>query len=213
MATSNSNQSLQPESIPALVGDRRADERHRTILQVAKLSTVQGDELCILRNLSAGGLRAEVYRELSVGEPVRFELKTGRSMTGHVAWVDGLSIGVEFDRRIPIMPYLTHQVIGELGRRIRPPRVQVREPALLRVADREFAVEIVDASQAGMRVKTDRVLYEGGACQVVAEGLGTRGVIVRWCHDGEVGLQLKQPLSFRDFAAWRTRGVRQHVIQ
>jgi hypothetical protein len=201
------------EDIPALAGDRRADERHRTILQVAKLSTVQGDELCILRNLSAGGLRAEVYRELSVGEPVRFELKTGRSMTGYVAWVDGMSIGVEFDHRIPIVPYLTHQVIEELGRRIRPPRVQVREPALLRVADREFAVEIVDASQAGMKIRTDRVLYEGGGCQVVAEGLGTRGVLVRWCRDGEVGLQLKQPLSFRDFAAWRTRGVRQHVMQ
>src|SRR3569623_236087 len=174
MATSNSNQSLQPETIPALVGERRADERHRSILQGGKLATVQGDELCILRNLSAGGLRAEVYRELSVGEPVRFELKTGRSMTGHVAWVDGLSIGVEFDRRIPIVPYLTHQVIGELGRRIRPPRVQVREPALLRVADREFAVVIVVASHAGFRVMTDGVLYDGGAVLVCAEGLGSR---------------------------------------
>jgi hypothetical protein len=189
----------------APIGDQRVDSRHRTVLQVAKLETAHGDELCILRNVSAGGLRADVYSELAVGEPVRFELKTGRSVAGRVVWTDGSAIGVEFDRKVPILAYLAHQAIEELGRRIRPPRVHIGEPGLLRVADREFPVEIYDASQAGMRVRTDRVLFEGGACQIVADGLGERGATVRWCHDGQVGLQFKQPLQFRDFAAWRTR--------
>lgn len=192
-------------STSASAVEQRADSRHRTVLQVAKLETAHGDELCILRNVSAGGLRADVYTELAVGDPVRFELKTGRSVAGRVIWTDGSAIGVEFDRKVPILAYLAHQAIEELGRRVRPPRVHIGERGLMRVADREFAVEIIDASQAGMRIRTDRVLFEGGGCRVYADGLGERGATVRWCHDGEVGLQFKQPLQFRDFAAWRTR--------
>ena len=59
----------------------------------------------------------------------------------------------------------------------------------------------------------DRVLFEGGACQIVADGLGERGATVRWCHDGDVGLQFKQPLQFREFAAWRTRSKTAGRIQ
>ena len=186
--------------------EQRADGRHRTVLQVARIETPRGDELCILRNVSAGGLRAHVYCDLAVGEPVRFELKTGSSVAGRVAWARDSAIGVEFDRKVPILAYLAHQAITELGRRVRAPRIHIGEPAIMHVADREVAIEIVDASQAGMRVRTDCALIADGDCRIIAEGLGERGAIVRWCHDGEAGLQLKRPLDFRDFAAWRTRG-------
>jgi hypothetical protein len=189
--------------LPAV--DQRADQRHRTVLQVAKLATVHGDELCILRNVSAGGLRAEVYCELAPGEPVEFELKTGRRVAGTVVWVEGNAIGVQFDRRVPILSYLAHQAIKELGRRVRAPRVHIGERGLMRVAEREFDIDILDASQGGMRIRTDRVLYAGGACQIVANGLGERAALIRWCRDGEVGLELKRPLAFGEFAAWRKR--------
>ena len=190
----------------APIGDQRADDRHRTVLQVARIETVHGDELCILRNVSAGGLRANVYREVAVGEPVRFELRTGRAVAGRVVWVDGSAIGVQFDRKVPILAYLAHQAIEELGRRVRSPRIDIGERAVMRVEDREFEVEIINESQAGMRIRTDRMLVVGSACKIVADGLGERGATIRWCHDGQAGLQLKQPLEFRDFALWRTRG-------
>ncbi|MDB5680802.1 MAG: PilZ protein [Sphingomonas bacterium] len=188
-------------------GDQRADERHRTVLQVAKLTTAGGDELCILRNVSAGGLQAVVYCSLAVGDPVRFELRTGRGMAGRVVWTGGSVIGVAFDRKVPILAYLAHQAIKEMGRRVRPPRVRIGEPGAVRVADREFPVGIVDASQAGMRISTVQMLSAGDTCQIVADGLGERGAVVRWCLDGEIGLQLKQPLSFHEFARWRTRNL------
>ena len=106
---------------------------------------------------------------------------------------------------MPILSYLAHQAMQELGRRVRPPRVRIGEPGILRLPDGDFLAGIVDASQAGMRIRTDRTLSAGGACQVVAEGLGERGALVRWCRDGEIGLQLKRPLCFREFAQWRTK--------
>jgi hypothetical protein len=189
----------------SVADDQRTDARHRTVLQVAKLVTESGDELCILRNVSAGGLRAEVYSDLAIGDPVQLELRTGRCMGGQVVWTSGPSIGVEFDRKVPILSYLAHQAMQELGRRVRPPRVRIGEPGILRVAEGDSLTDIVDASQAGMRVRSDRRLSAGAACQVVAEGLGARGALVRWCRDGQIGLQLKQPLSFREFGQWRTR--------
>jgi hypothetical protein len=186
-------------------GDLRADQRHRTVLQVAKLATERGDELCILRNVSAGGLRAEVYCDLAVGDSIQLELRTGRGMAGQVVWTDGSSIGVAFDRKVPILSYLEHQAIQELGRRVRSPRVRIGEPGILRLPEGDSLTSIVDASQAGMRIRTDRQLSAGGACKVVTGGLGERGALVRWCRDGEVGLQLKRPLSFQEFAEWRTR--------
>lgn len=189
------------------MGDQRSEPRHRTVLQVAKLATARGDELCILRNVSAGGLRAQVYCDLAVGEAVEFELRTGRRMAGRVIWAEGSSIGVKFDRKVPILAYLAHQAIEELGQRVRPPRVGVGEKATIRVEDRELSVAIVDASQAGMCICADRVLSENASCLIKADGLDERGAIVRWSRDGHAGLQFKRALSFREFGTWRT-GVR-----
>ncbi len=186
-----------------LILDPRTDLRHRTVLQIAKLTTAHGDQLCILRNVSAGGLEAVVYCDLAVGDPVQFELRTGRSMAGLVVWTNGSSIGVAFDHKVPILSYLTHQAIQEMGRRVRSPRVRIDEGGFLRVADHEFPVDIVDASQAGMRIRTNRTLATGGPCQIVTDGLGERGALVRWSRDGEVGIQFNQPLSFSEFGQWR----------
>ncbi|MDB5677921.1 PilZ domain-containing protein [Sphingomonas bacterium] len=206
MATITSGQSSETDRNAASpAGDLRADARHRTVLQVAKLATERGDELCILRNVSAGGLRAEVYCQLAVGDPVQLELRTGRGMAGRVVWASGSSIGVAFDRKVPILSYLAHQAMQELGRRVRPPRVRIGEPGILRLPEGDFLAAIVDASQAGMRIRSDRKLSAGTECKVVGEGLGERGALVRWCRDGEMGVQLKQPLSFREFAQWRTK--------
>lgn len=192
----------------AVIPDQRTDVRHRTVLQVAKLATVHGDQLCILRNVSAGGLEAVVYCDLAIGDPVQFELRTGRGMAGRVVWARDSSIGVAFDRKVPILAYLAHQAIEEMGRRVRSPRVRINETGVLRVADRELPISIVDASQAGMRFRTDRVLSAGQPCKIVADELGERGAIVRWCREGEVGVQLKQPLSFHEFAQWRAAKLR-----
>lgn len=188
--------------------EQRVDERHRTVLQVAKLATAQGEELCILRDVSGGGFQAVVYRNLAVGDVVSLELRTGRRMAGRVAWTNGSLIGAAFDQKVPILSYLAHQAFAEMGRGARPPRVRIDEPAALRVGTGVSAVDIIDASQAGMRVRSEHVLSAGNIVQIAADGLGERSASICWCRDGEVGLRFKQPLSFRDFGQWRTHKVR-----
>jgi PilZ domain len=53
-----------------------------------------------IRNLSAGGLMAELPARVSRGEPVEINLRSIGWITGHVAWVTEGRLGIAFDHSI-----------------------------------------------------------------------------------------------------------------
>ena len=53
-----------------------------------------------IRNLSAGGLMAEVPARVARGEPVEINLRSIGWITGHVAWVTEGRLGIAFDHSI-----------------------------------------------------------------------------------------------------------------
>lgn len=191
------------DRIARLAAERRRNARHATVLQIAKLSTDQCEELCILRDISSNGLRAEVYCPMNIGDEVSFELKTGRRVSGRVAWTDGKSIGVEFDVKIPVLAVLAHQTLDELGYKARQPRLRTDAPARLYIDDNAISVRLCDVSQAGTRISVDRILRLGARCEIALEGLGRRKAIIRWYRNGEAGVLFVQPMTYPEFAAWR----------
>src|SRR4051812_28657856 len=62
--------------------ERRSAARHLTILRVGALVGPHGRELCLVRNISAGGLMAHVYSNHRMGERVAVELKTKQPIEG-----------------------------------------------------------------------------------------------------------------------------------
>src|SRR5438067_147851 len=74
--------------------ERRQATRHLTILRVGALIGPEGRELCLIRNISAGGLMAHVYSHHPKGEPVAIEFKTNHHIHGKVIWSEGSNIGV-----------------------------------------------------------------------------------------------------------------------
>lgn len=189
--------------VAATTAERRLNARHATVLQIAKLSTDRCEELCILRDISSHGLRAEVYYPMSVGDRVSFELKTGRRVSGRVIWTDGKSIGVEFDTRIPVYSILAHQTLDDLGYKARQPRLRTDAPAQLYIDDDAILARLCNVSQAGTRISVDRILRLGARCEIALEGLGRRKAIIRWYRNGEAGVMFVQPMTYPEFAAWR----------
>lgn len=63
-----------------------------------------------IRNLSAGGLMAEIAEPLSLGEAVEFEVRGIGWIPGRVAWRVAGRIGVAFDH--PIDPVLARKPVG-----------------------------------------------------------------------------------------------------
>lgn len=63
-----------------------------------------------IRNLSAGGLMAEVPTRVSRGESVEIHLRGIGWITGHVAWVTEGRLGIAFDH--PIDPKDARKPVG-----------------------------------------------------------------------------------------------------
>ncbi|MDO6413004.1 PilZ domain-containing protein [Sphingomonas sp. BIUV-7] len=191
------------EHIEVETHERRRAMRHTTVFQVAKLCTDRSEELCILRDISDTGLRAEVYCKMEPGEHVVLEMRTGHRVAGTIIWSREPSIGVRFDKEISVPEVLAHCSFDDRLGRIRPPRIDVAMSALLLSGRQLIDIAIRNISQAGLKVASAETLLAGSEVTVRLQGIGQRGAKVRWYRDGEAGLQLLAPLTYAEFAAWR----------
>lgn len=90
---------------------KRGMDRDSLLLKATLRFPVSKDEREVrIRNLSAGGLMAEVPVQVSRGEPVEINLRSIGWITGHVAWVTEGRIGIAFDH--PINPKDARKPVG-----------------------------------------------------------------------------------------------------
>ena len=188
--------------------ERRRSGRHMTVFQIAKIVTPQSQELCILRDISDTGLRAELYSPAVPGETVTFEMRTGHRVSGRIVWHRERSIGVQFDHEISVPEVLAHCSFDDRLGRMRPPRIEVEIPAIIMVERQLIDVVIRNISQAGMKVACAETLVPGAQIVVRFVGIGQRMATVRWSRHGESGLQLAQALTYGEFVAWRGECLR-----
>jgi hypothetical protein len=190
-----------------IAGERRKSQRHITVLQVAKLVTDSCEELCIVRDISSGGLKAEIYCSLHIDEKVQIQFKSGQQVAGHVVWVEDRQAGIEFDQAIETEQLLVRREHDPEGRPLRAPRLKVDMPGMLRVNGEQVYVHVSDISLDGCKVDSDLLLKPGTGCEISLPGLGYRLASVRWFRDNQAGVRFHERLSYQDFAQWRHRLV------
>lgn len=186
--------------------DRRRSDRHAVVAQVAKIRLSSGrEELCRLRDISASGLRADVYIPLKPGDHLDIELRTAHTVGCRIVWaVDG-TIGVAFDEPIPAAAMLAHCAFNDPGGgNLRPPRLKANIRGLLRIGAGSSAVTISNVSQAGLQIVAPAPLKSGTACTIVLPGLVARAATICWWRDGCAGLMLDEAIDYADFARWRS---------
>ena len=81
--------------------ERRTDERVAPILRIAKLLTEDGERLLRVRNMSAGGLMAEVTSPPEVGKAVEIEFST-QKIPAMVVWIREGMVGLKFDQNLDL---------------------------------------------------------------------------------------------------------------
>lgn len=183
--------------------ERRRDVRHQAVFQVAKLKSDRLEELCMVRDVSPSGLKAEVYYPLEVGERVRITLRTEHAMVGRVVWTRDHLVGVEFDSAVPVLAMLAHCSVDDRIGGIRPPRLDSDFQAFVRIDGREQELDVLNVSQAGMKINVPYVVPPGTRCDILIDMVGWREATVRWHRNGEAGILLAHPLSYGEFASWR----------
>ena len=139
-----------PPSMPA---ERREGERFLTLFRVGSLHVGERRELCLIKNVSAGGMRIRAYATIDPGTVVSIELKCGQPVGGQVTWYRDGDAGIEFDSPIDVVDLLS---AGADGPRPRMPRVQVDAAIMLREGANLSRVMLCDLSQGDLSVFVTR---------------------------------------------------------
>jgi hypothetical protein len=185
--------------------DRRRDIRHLTILRVGTVVVDDRRELCLVRNISAGGLMAVVYSDFEVDQRIAIELKTDQPIPGIVTWTRDSTIGVAFEGKVDLGEVLSNAAMLDNGRRPRMPRVPVDRMATLRAGARTYWVSTRDISQGGVKVEADQPLDIGGETVVMLENFRPIPGVVRWKKENVAGISFNQVIPFHELSRWLTQ--------
>ena len=193
------------EQVP-LPPERRNQERKVTILRVGTLVIDGRRELCLIRNISAGGLMAHVYSAVQPEQRVTVELKSNQPIEGWVHWVEGTNAGIAFDTPVDITELLSNPQVLENGWRPRAPRVEIDRMATLRVGARTFWVHTRDVSQGGVKIDTDQKFEVDTEVVVTLENFRPLSGTVRWQKDRSCGIAFNALIPFEQLIDWLKHG-------
>ena len=190
--------SLSSEA-PAEPVDRRSGERHLTIYRVGALMIDGQRELCLIKNISEGGMMVRAYCDIGAGTPVAVELKTGQMVAGTVSWLREPNVGIAFDEPIDVIEVLSQSMEGP---RPRMPRVEVFCRATIRDGAAALRVRLHDISQGGIKVETSAALTKGCDVAISLPGLETQAGVVRWTDERLAGLSFNRLLPLATLIGW-----------
>ena len=179
--------------------ERRAEERFVRLLRVGAITLDGRRELCLIRNISAGGAMIGAYSPVPIGISVSIEFKQGDCIAGTVHWVENGLTGIRFDQPIDVLALLA----TDAGRpQPRLPRIELECSAWVRQEARLIRAKVVNVSQGGLCVRTSSPLELGGDVVATLPGLTPASGVVKWgsgdCH----GIGFNRPLLLRELVDW-----------
>jgi hypothetical protein len=185
--------------IPPAKKSRRSDKRHLTLFRVGTLVVGDRRELCLVKNISAGGALIRVYSRLEDGQKVKVELKERQPIAGKVIWVRGTDAGIEFAKAVDVAELLRSS--GD-GPRPRMPRVEVSCLAFVRAGAVTNRVTIHNISQGGLSVESAKPLTKGANVTVTLPGMPPQGATIRWCDGNRYGITFNAVLPLAGLVDW-----------
>ena len=187
------------EAAPA-PAQRRTDERHLSLLRVGTLLIDGRRELCLIRNISAGGMMIRPYSEIAEGSRVSIELKQDEPVEGTARWTRDECVGVEFDQPIDVIG-----LISSAGQEARPrkPRIQVSCLAWVREDGTIHRTKALNVSQGGVKVVTSADISVGSDVVVSLPGLPPCPALIRWKNGEAYGITFNRALSLPQLVEWQ----------
>ncbi|HEU5285965.1 MAG TPA: PilZ domain-containing protein [Sphingomicrobium sp.] len=184
---------------PPAPSERRESERQLTLFRVGSLVIGDRRELCLIKNVSAGGMMIRAYCAIEPGTRVSVELKCGEAVAGSALWVEGETIGLAFDEPVDVVELLATSMQGP---RPRMPRIEVDCVASIREGATVHRVMVRDVSQGGIKVATEKALGVGADVMVTLAGLAPVAGVVRWSESGCYGVTFNRVLPLPLLVDW-----------
>jgi len=184
---------------PPEPSERRGGDRHMTLFRVGSITIGERRELCLIKNISAGGMMIRAYCDIAKGAALSIELKSGHPVTGHASWVEGSNVGVAFDELVDVVEILSNSMEGP---RPRMPRIEVACTATVRDGANIHRMRVCDISQGGIKVESKAALEPGCDLSVSLPGLAPQAASLRWSQDGYLGITFNRLIPLPELVAW-----------
>lgn len=173
----------------------RTAERFALMLRVAKLVSSHGEYPCVVRDVSATGVRVRLFHALPAERHLALFLGNGECYFVENVWHDATGAaceaGFRFSAQIDVRGFMT-ETSKHPKRQV---RLGITLPATLSIRDFATPVVIRDISQQGARIDCERPLAIDQHVRLKAHGLPEIFASVRW-KDG-LGHGLVFQRSFR----------------
>jgi hypothetical protein len=180
--------------------DRRGGERHLTLFRVGTMRVGDRRELCLIKNISAGGAMLRLYTGgAAIGQDLTVELKCGQPLRGRIAWVREPNVGLEFDSPIDVVAMLTQ---NEDGPRPRMPRIECTSFVTIREGASLHRGRACDISQGGVKIETPVRFSSHAEVVVTLPDLPPQPGVVRWTDGGYAGVTFNRLLSLPVLIEW-----------
>lgn len=187
---------LKPTS-PAftpLPDDQRESQRLTLLLRAGKLITADGEYLCLLRDVSAGGVKLRLFHPLTLQGDCAVELSSGARLALAPVWQEGELVGLRFAKG-PVEVGALLEDAGPFPKRTI--RLRLHRPCLVAIhePDRTLTGALCDISQHGAALLCEERIAIGTALELAAEPIGAIAARVRWRRGNRYGVVFTQ--SFR----------------
>lgn len=179
--------------------ERREASRHLTLFRVGAMTVSGRRELCLIKNISEGGMMIRPYCDLAEGTPLIIELKSGFSVSCTVSWRRDDSVGVTFETPVDVLDILS---TSQDGPRPRMPRVEIDCVATVRDGAIVHQMRVHDVSQGGVKLESATILKSGCGLVVSLPGLAPQGAVARWTEEGYVGVAFNRVLPLAELIEW-----------
>jgi len=179
--------------------ERRDGDRHLTLFRVGAILVGDRRELCLIKNVSAGGMLIRAYSALEPGAAVAVEMKQGETIAAKVTWTRDESAGLSFDEPVDIIDLLAGSMDGP---KPRMPRIEVCCIASVRQDGDVYGMRARDVSQGGVKLESHRALKVGADVVVTLPGLPPMQGVVRWSETGSYGITFNRVMALSNLVIW-----------
>ena len=181
--------------------EMRGAQRFTLLIRTAKLVSESAEFLCIIRDVSASGLRLRLFHWLPADARMALELANGEIYFIERVWERDNHAGFRFAAPINVEGFIAE--VSPYPRR--QPRLRVQFPAVLSAGGDASVATVRDLSPQGAGIETTRFLAIGQRIKLEGDGFPATIAKVCWRSGADYGLVFEQVFTLEGLAVLAAR--------
>lgn len=178
-------------------GESRAAPRQKLLLRTGKLVSEDRELICVVRDVSATGLKVKLFQPIPQITNCELEFANGSKFPICKVWEEGGHAGFTFTEEVDLSEILSLSFDSFPKRSL---RINIGFNARISAGRSAVAAQLLNISQHGICIACDEDLPKSEKMYIRCGDLPALNGNLRWSRNGLHGIMLSQPLSLEDLA-------------